>query len=83
MVLSVSCTCCTLVSVSAECCGYLHSNSYHHEAVTHLIEPCALIPDSVHMCCTLVPEMLCHPSRSTDCPMQEGFVTPAEILLPV
>ena len=38
------------------------------EAVTLVIKPCALIPDSVHMCCTLVPEMLCHPSHGTDCP---------------
>ena len=26
-----------------------------HEAVTLVIKPCALIPDSVHTCCTLVP----------------------------
>ena len=49
-----------------------------------MIKPCALIPDSVHMCCTLVPEMLCHPSHGTDCPkMWEGLATPTEILLPV
>ena len=29
-----------------------------HEAMTLVIKPCALIPDSVHMLCTLVPEML-------------------------
>ena len=63
MALFVSCTCCALVSASAECCGYLCSDSCQHEAVTHVIKPCALIPDSVHMCCTLVPEMLCHPSH--------------------
>ena len=38
------------------------------EAMTLVIKPCALIPDSVHMCCTLVPGMLCHPSHGTDCP---------------
>ena len=38
------------------------------EAVTLVIKPCALIPNSVHMCCTLVPEMLCHLSHGTDCP---------------
>ena len=38
------------------------------EAVTLVIKPCALIPDSVHMCCTLVFGMLCHPSHGTDCP---------------
>ena len=54
-----------------------------HKAVTHMIKPCALIPDSVHMCCTLVPEMLCHPSHGTDCPMWEGLATPTEILSPV
>ena len=27
-----------------------------HEAMTLVIKPCALIPDSVHMCCTLVRE---------------------------
>ena len=32
-----------------------------------MIKPCALIPDLVHMCCTLVPGMLCHPSHGTDC----------------
>ena len=54
------------------------------EAMTLVIEPYALIPDSVHMCCTLVPEMLCHPSHGTDCPkMWEGLVTPTEILSPV
>ena len=54
-----------------------------HEAVTRMIKPCALISDSVHMCCTLVPGMLCHPSHGTDCPMWEGLVTPTEILLPI
>ena len=39
-----------------------------HEAVTLVIKPCALIPDLVHMCCTLVFGMLCHPSHGTDCP---------------
>ena len=29
----------------------------YHEAVTPVIKPCALIPDLVHMHCTLVPEM--------------------------
>ena len=38
------------------------------EAVTLVIKPCALIPDSVHMCRTRVPGMLCHPSHGTDCP---------------
>ena len=71
MALSVSCKCCTLVSASAVCCGYLCSNSCQHEAVTHVIEPCALIPDSVHMCYTLIPGLLCHPSHSTDCPSWE------------
>ena len=54
-----------------------------HEAVTLVIKPCALIPDSVHMCCTLVPEMLYRPSHGTDCPMWEGLATPTEILLPI
>ena len=55
-----------------------------HEAVTLVIKPCALIPDSVHTCCTLVPGMLCHPSHGTDCPnMREDLATPTEILLPV
>ena len=53
-----------------------------YEAMTLVIKPCALIPDSVHMCCTLVPEMLCHLSHGTDCPMWEGLATPTEILLP-
>ena len=30
------------------------------EAMTLVIKPCALIPDSVHMCYTLVPEILCN-----------------------
>ena len=48
-----------------------------HEAVTLVIKPCALIPDSVHMCCTLVPGMLCHPSHGTDCPKTwEGLGLP-------
>ena len=38
------------------------------EAMTLVIKPCALIPDLVHMCCALVPEMLCHLSHCTDCP---------------
>ena len=38
------------------------------EAVTLVIKPCALIPDLVHMYCTLVPEMLCYLSHGTDCP---------------
>ena len=42
-----------------------------HGAVTLVIKPCALIPDSVHMHCTLVPEMLRHPSHCTDCPKSE------------
>ena len=50
--------------------------------MTLVIKPCALIPDSVHMRCTLVPEMLCHLLR-TDCPMWEGLATPTEILSPV
>ena len=55
-----------------------------HEAMTLVIKPCALIPDSVHKCCTLVPEMLCHPSHGTDCPKTwKGLVTPTEILSPV
>ena len=54
-----------------------------HEAMTLVIKPCALIPDSGHTCCTLVPEMLYHPSHGTDCPMQEGLATPTEILSPV
>ena len=54
------------------------------EAVTLVIKPCALIPNSVHMCSTLVPEMLCHPSHGTDCPKTwEGLATPTEILSPV
>ena len=54
------------------------------EAVTLMIKPCALIPDSVHICCTLVPRMLCHPSHGTDCPKTwEGLGTPTEILSPV
>ena len=53
------------------------------EAMTLVIKPCALIPDSVHMCRTLVPGMLCHLSHGTDCPMQEGLATPTEILSPV
>ena len=53
------------------------------EAVTLVIKPCALIPDLVHMCRTLVPEMLCHLSHGTDCPkMCEGLATPTEILSP-
>ena len=44
------------------------------EAVTLVIKPCALIPDSVHMCCTLVPRMPCHPSHGTDCPKKRGKV---------
>ena len=43
-----------------------------HEAMTLVIKPCALIPDSVHMCCTLVPRMLCHLSHGTDCPKNVG-----------
>ena len=43
----------------------------YHEAMALVIKPCALIPDSVHMCCTLVPRMLCHPSHGTDCPKCE------------
>ena len=38
------------------------------EAMTLVIKPCALIPNSVHMCCTLVPRMLYYPSHGTDCP---------------
>ena len=54
------------------------------EAMTLVIKPCALIPDLVHMYCTLVPEMLYHPSHGTDCPkMWESLVTPTEILSPV
>ena len=37
-------------------------------AVTLMIKPCALIPDSARMYCTLVPRMLCHPSHGTNCP---------------
>ena len=54
----------------------------YQEAVTLVIKPCALIPDSVHTCCTLIPGMLCHPSHGTDCPMWESLATPTEILLP-
>ena len=54
------------------------------EAVTLVIKPCALIPYLVHMYCTLVPGMLCHPSHGTDCPKAwEGLATPTEILSPV
>ena len=54
------------------------------EAVALVIKPCALIPYSVHMCCTLVPEMLCHLSHGTNCPrMWESLATPTEILSPV
>ena len=42
------------------------------EAVTPVIKPCALIPDSVHTCCTLISRMLCHPSHGTDCPKNVG-----------
>ena len=53
------------------------------EAVTLVIKPCALIPNSVHTCCTLVPGILCHPSHGTDCPKTwEGLATPTEILSP-
>ena len=52
--------------------------------MTLVIKPCALIPDSVHMCRTLVPEMLRHLSHGTDCPKTwEGLATPTEILSPV
>ena len=52
-------------------------------AVTLVIKPCALIPDSVHMCRTLIPRMLCHPSHGTDCPKTwGGLATPTEILSP-
>ena len=55
-----------------------------HEAMTLVIKPCVLIPDSVHMLRTLVPEMLCYPSHGTDCPkMWEGLATPTEILSPI
>ena len=47
-----------------------------HEAMTLVIKPCALIPDSVHMHCTLVPEMLCHLSHGTDCPIWEVLRLP-------
>ena len=50
-----------------------------HEAVTLVIKPYALIPDSVHMCCTLVPRMLGHPSHGADCPVWESLATPTEI----
>ena len=54
------------------------------EAMTLVIKPCALIPDLVHMCRTLVPGMLCHPSHGTDCPKTwDSLATPTEILLPV
>ena len=54
------------------------------EAVTLVIKPCALIPNSVHTCYTLVPGMLCHPSHGTDCPQTwEGLATPTEILSPI
>ena len=54
-----------------------------HKAVTLVIKPYALIPDSVHMCRTLVPEMLCHLLHGTDCPkMWESLATPTEILSP-
>ena len=53
-----------------------------HEAVTLMIKPCALIPDSVHTCCTLVPGMLRHPSHGTDCPKTwVGLATPTEIFI--
>ena len=55
-----------------------------HEAMTLVIKPCALIPYSVHTCCTFVSEMLYRPSHGTDCPkMREGLATPTEILSPV
>ena len=63
MALSVSCTCCALVSTSAGCWGYLCYPSAIMRLWPLVIKPCALIPDSVHTCCTLVPEMLCHPSH--------------------
>ena len=53
-----------------------------HEAMTLVIKPCALIPNSVHIRCTLVPGMSCHPSHGTDCPkMWEGLATPTEIFI--
>ena len=39
-----------------------------YEAMTLVIKPCALIPNLVHTCCTLVPGMLYYPSHGTDCP---------------
>ena len=55
-----------------------------HEVMTLVIKPCALIPDLVHTCRTLVPGMLCYPSHGTDCPKTwEGLATPTEILSPV
>ena len=47
-----------------------------HEAMTHLIKPYALIPNLVHMCCTLVPETLCRLSHGTDCPMWKVLQLP-------
>ena len=70
---SVSCVL-RIPSLSVSCQG----------AVTLVIKPCALIPNSVHMRCTLVPKMLCHPSHGIDCPKTwEGLATPTEILSPV
>ena len=40
-----------------------------YEVMTLVIKPCALFPYSVHMCCTLVPGMLHHPSHGADCPI--------------
>ena len=80
MALSVSYTCCALVRASAECCGYL----CYPSAVLRLwplwSNP---VPLSLIRCTCVVPEMLCHPSHGTDCPMREGLATPTEILSPV
>ena len=82
MALSVSCTCCTLVRASAGCCGYLCYPFSCHETITLVIKPCALLPNLVHLHCTLVPGMLCHPSHGTDCPMWGSLATPTKILSP-
>ena len=73
MALSVSCKCCTLISASAEWCSYLCFINYHNKAVTHVIDHCALIPNLVHLCYTLIPELLCYPSCGTDCQEYDNF----------
>ena len=55
MALSISCTCCALVSTSAGRCRYLCYPSAVMRLWPLVIKPCALIPDLVHMRHTLVP----------------------------